>query len=422
MHVITPPYCGFPCSSLYRHHHYRITLQYSDLTQAQLAAEAQAPLVHSQAVSSPPPPFSTSLAAFSPTCNLVSSLTPHEGPHNVFKSALPAQETPAWQPGHVISQPQFQYADMKPVCTPPKYDGTTELVVFLNKFDMACALNGWCDTKIKLLWLCSCLEGEASKLQDEQFSNFELMEAALERSFGVRAKRRAFERTLSVRRRKRDEDLVAIAADIRRMVRVVYAADLTGTQERMLVKHFSSALSNVDIEWELAKAGVTTLDQAVQLAVEREAFFGPETSSNIRAIGTNVTDSSDLAEQLKSLQEAVSKLTVRNETSGGRRKVQEGTGRYVGVADIVVDPIPVTNVTNVTHVTTVGAPITTISVPLGLSTRTNQLFIALRIPIHTRKTLSVFLSRANRTHPPPTARPSYQFIRDSYPSYQTKTV
>ena len=59
----------------------------------------------------------------------------------------------------------------KLACTPPKYDGKTELAFFLQRFDTVCVLNGWADDMVKKLWLSCSLDGEAVRLLDLEDSS-----------------------------------------------------------------------------------------------------------------------------------------------------------------------------------------------------------------------------------------------------------
>ena len=194
----------------------------------------------------------------------------------------------------------------KPACTPPKYDGKTELAIFLQRFDTVCVLNGWADDMVKKLWLSCSLEGEAVRLLDSEYSSYYHLVDALNTQFGAAAKRREYERLIVRRRRQTNEDLHTLASDIKRMVKVVYAEDSSQTRDRMAIRHFSDAINNLQVQWEISRQDFSSFEEVIQYAVERETYFGRDDSGRIRHLESD--ESSTVRDEIKALQLTVAKL------------------------------------------------------------------------------------------------------------------
>lgn len=307
--------------------------------QAPFAASRQVPLVSSSYLHQAP--LGDRIQA-SPATQQAPFASPRQVPFVSSASYLPQAslgshlqaETTAQLYQAPLGEPaQAPFVSTKPVCTPPKYNGSSDLSVFINKFETVCRLNGWVHDETKMLWLSSCLEGDAAKLLDEKFNSYQLMTSALERSFGSMAKKRSYERILSRRKRQTNEELAALAADIRRMVKIVYSEDAPPTQERMCLRHFSNALNNVHSQWELARHDFHSLDEAVQFATEREAFFGRDEGNKIRAVENKVEEvdsTAELHKEVKNLTALVSKMLATSNNSGSKPNNQQGKPKRKG--------------------------------------------------------------------------------------------
>ena len=164
---------------------------------------------------------------------------------------------------------------MKPVKNPSDYDGTQSLRDYLRHFERCSVVNGWSKEEAAV-FLTASLRGEAQKvlngLSDTDCRNYKKIVDRLELRFGVEKQRELHQARLDSRRQQENESVQALAADIRSMSSLAYQDLSPDTQERFAVQHFVDAIKDQDDRLRLRRDKPRTMDEALSLACELEAF------------------------------------------------------------------------------------------------------------------------------------------------------
>ena len=168
----------------------------------------------------------------------------------------------------------------KPLIAPPYYDGTTSLSQFRQSFNDSAIMNNWETEMEKALWLRNSLKAQARGIIYDNCYDVNELWSRLESRFGDELKLRQYERLLATRVRKHDESLTDLADDIRKMSLIVYRGINYYAQERLMISHFTRALSDVDMEYDISQQQPATLEQALLIAQNREIYFQPESNQS----------------------------------------------------------------------------------------------------------------------------------------------
>ncbi|KAL9970195.1 hypothetical protein ACROYT_G022529 [Oculina patagonica] len=181
------------------------------------------------------------------------------------------------------SEPSNNSADLftnrrkfsKPVKNPADYDGTQSLRDYLKHFERCSVVNGWNEDEAAV-FLAASLRGEAQKvlngMSDSDCRNYAKIVDKLELRFGVEKQRELHQARLHNRRQQENESVQALAADIRSMSSLAYQDLSPDTQERFAVQHFIDAIKDQDDRLRLRRDKPKTMDEALTLACELEAF------------------------------------------------------------------------------------------------------------------------------------------------------
>ncbi|CAH3027943.1 unnamed protein product [Porites evermanni] len=163
----------------------------------------------------------------------------------------------------------------KPIKNPADYDGTQSLRDYLKHFERCSVVNGW-NQEEAALFLAAGLRGEAQKvlngMSDSDCRTYAKIVEKLELRFGVEKQRELHQVRLHNRRQLENESVQALAADIRSLSSLAYQDLSPVTQERFAVQHFIDALKDRDDRLKLRRDKPRTLDDALSLACELEAF------------------------------------------------------------------------------------------------------------------------------------------------------
>ena len=164
---------------------------------------------------------------------------------------------------------------MKPVKNPADYDGTQSLRDYLRHFERCSVVIGWSKEEAAV-FLAASLLGEAQRvlngLPDTDCRNYKKIVDRLELRFGVEKQRELHQARLHSRRQQENESVQALAADIRSMSSLAYQDLSPDTQERFAVQHFVDAIKDQDDRLRLRRDKPRTMDEALSLACELEAF------------------------------------------------------------------------------------------------------------------------------------------------------
>ena len=145
----------------------------------------------------------------------------------------------------------------------------------MKHFERCSVVNGW-NQEEAALFLAAGLRGEAQKvlngMSDSDCRNYAKIVDKLELRFGVEKQRELHQVRLHNRRQLENESVQALAADIRSLSSLAYQVLSPDTQERFAVQHFIDALKDRDDRLKLRRDKPRTLDDALSLACEPEAF------------------------------------------------------------------------------------------------------------------------------------------------------
>ena len=125
-------------------------------------------------------------------------------------------------------------------------------------------------------------------LDDEDFGT---LVASLNQRFGSENQTEMFRAILKIRTWKPSETLPELAQSVKHLVKQAYPSVPYELLESLACDHFMDALIDSDIRWRIQQTRPRSLDQAVQVAVELEAFQEADRQrgifcKNIRAIKT----------------------------------------------------------------------------------------------------------------------------------------
>ena len=172
-------------------------------------------------------------------------------------------------PHHPIPAPN------QPKMKAPSYDGTTPWSDYLVQFELVAELNRW-DNHTRALYLATSLRGSAQSvlgdLDNIERHDYEALIDCLNQRFGSGNQSEMFRALLHNRVRQPKESLPDLAHEIRKLVRLAYPTGERAIIETIALEHFIDALSDADTKWRIQQTRPLTLDQAVRIAVELEAF------------------------------------------------------------------------------------------------------------------------------------------------------
>ena len=192
-----------------------------------------------------------------------------------------------------------------PICPLPSFNGKTSLKVFKEDFENVCIINNWNEQE-KVMWLRMCLTERAKDVLHDNTRNFPLIMNRLNARFGEQLLKRRYELLLPNRKRRNKESLPDLAADIRKMVDIVYEELDYMIREKMAIKHFIMSLEAPLLQYELTQRNAQYLDEVLEAAQIREMYLGVESAWNISnrkdihvaACNSKETPSESLHEQI----------------------------------------------------------------------------------------------------------------------------
>jgi len=187
-------------------------------------------------------------------------------------SELPAPLSPS--PCHQLPQQKE-----KPRVRPSPYNGSTPWEDYKAQFELVAEIDGW-DGRTKAAYLAVSLSGPAQAvlgdLDKTQRTSYADLVAALNSRFGTSNRTEMFRVSLRSRTRKPKETLPELAQAIRRLTRQAYPDAPISLRESIAKDQFIEALTDPELRWKVHQAKAATLTEALDAAVEVEAFFSAE--------------------------------------------------------------------------------------------------------------------------------------------------
>ncbi|XP_041467396.1 uncharacterized protein LOC121417729 [Lytechinus variegatus] len=199
------------------------------------------------------------------------------------------------RPGVQFTPPQFsphiQDAGManfdamigrRPHLVPDRFDGRTPVEDYLHHFEACAGVNGW--TKREAVqFLAASLRGPAVKLLTQQpgvVLTYDELVYRLRNRFGLGGKAEVYLAELRQRRRQPKESLQELGQRIRELCGLAYPEFDEKGQDRLARGHFLDAIVTPEIREGLFRAQPRTLDDAVEAALNTEAFLRMEGQRN----------------------------------------------------------------------------------------------------------------------------------------------
>ncbi|CAG2223289.1 unnamed protein product [Mytilus edulis] len=158
---------------------------------------------------------------------------------------------------------------------PVLYDGETNWEDYLVQFELIAAINKWSDLE-KALELATSLRGSAqsilTNLRPEMRTNFVQLTAALASRFQPENQAEMYRAQMKSKIRGRTEQIPVLGQDIKRLVRLAYPSAPMEVRDYLARDCFIDSLNDADMEWAIFQAKAKNIDNAIQVALEYEAF------------------------------------------------------------------------------------------------------------------------------------------------------
>ena len=164
------------------------------------------------------------------------------------------------------------------ICDLPKFNGEGSLKIFRQKFMDVCFMSGW-DSEIEVVfWLKQSLSGRAADVLYDSCNSVDALWARLESRFGDHLLLQRYQTSLPTRKRQKDEKLLDLASDIRKMADIVYDGIDPYQKEKLVIQHFVNALNSPEVGYDISGKKPNTLEEALEIAMNRETYFGRESA------------------------------------------------------------------------------------------------------------------------------------------------
>lgn len=155
----------------------------------------------------------------------------------------------------------------------PKFNGKTAWEVFIAQFELLADAAGW-DAKHRALQLALCLTEDAASclllLSRGERGDYGALVGALQRRFGQYGQSALLRSEFHNRRRRPGEPLPVLANDIEYMCKRAYNTMPPAVQVELARDQFLQALNPAELRIHTLLARPTTMNEALELAVERE--------------------------------------------------------------------------------------------------------------------------------------------------------
>ncbi|GBN03834.1 hypothetical protein AVEN_233032-1 [Araneus ventricosus] len=142
-----------------------------------------------------------------------------------------------------------EFMSSRPALKPLTFDGQTSWTVFKTQFDVVSSTNGWTDF-VKASQLVASLRGSAAEVLQgipaDKLTDLTTSEKALESIFGDSHLTQFYRTELKTRIQKPGEGLQVLAADVERLMSLVYAECPLDVRESRTAECFVDAIRDED--------------------------------------------------------------------------------------------------------------------------------------------------------------------------------
>ena len=158
---------------------------------------------------------------------------------------------------------------------PATYDGMGLWNDYLSHFESVSLLNHWTETE-KGLYLAASLRGQAlgilgNQPRDER-QNYTRLVQSLQDRFAPSNQTELYRSQLRERRQKASESLPEMGQDVRRLTNLAYPTASSDLKEILATEQFLNGLYDCEMRLKIKQARPSSLNDAIQRAVELEAF------------------------------------------------------------------------------------------------------------------------------------------------------
>ncbi|CAC5379035.1 unnamed protein product [Mytilus coruscus] len=195
---------------------------------------------------------------------------------------------------------------------PALYDGEGNWEDFLVQFELIAAINKWSDIE-KALELATSLRGTAQSiltdLRPEMRTNFIQLTAALASRFQPENQAEMYRAQMKSKIRGRTEQIPVLGQDIKRLVRLAYPSVPIEVKEQLERDCFIDSLNDADMEWAIFQAKAKYIDNAIQVALEYEAFQNSSRKHGTKPVHVEIPPTCEMIVQGTTLQGIPHKVT-----------------------------------------------------------------------------------------------------------------
>ena len=185
-------------------------------------------------------------------------------------------------PMHDVGRANDALIGRRPHMVPDRFDGHTPVEDYLHHFEACAGVNRW--TKVEAVqFLAASLRGSSVKLLTQQPGvdlTYDELVYRLRNRFGLGGKAEVYLAELRQRHRQPKESLQELGQTIRELCALSYPEFDEKGQDRLARGHFLDAVVTPEIREGLFRAQPRTLDDAVEAALNTEAFLRMEGQRN----------------------------------------------------------------------------------------------------------------------------------------------
>ena len=155
-----------------------------------------------------------------------------------------------------------------------EFHGTGSWREYKSHFDRVCRINKWTHHKLDYLWvnLAGTALAYAESLPERRTRSYTDLTEALEERFGDERLADVYKAELRTRQRREGESIPALGQEIRRLVQYAYPGVGIEGIEELAIERFREALSDPDQRMSVHQSHPRNLDEAIQVAMDLEAW------------------------------------------------------------------------------------------------------------------------------------------------------
>ena len=194
-----------------------------------------------------------------------------EDPHAFHANSVARTPSPAMD-STVVSQGAMRRKPKKAAY----YNGKNSWKDYHAQFELVAILNGW-NEEAKALELATNLRGSArsilADLDPDKRYDYESLVSALSARFEPDYQADMYLAQIRNRTRQKSESLPELGQAIKRLARYALPSAPSNVRQWLALTQFTEALNNEPLEFAVKQARPETVDEAVKIAMETEAFW-----------------------------------------------------------------------------------------------------------------------------------------------------